>query len=282
MLKQKNQVRGLYKKYYSDKSVLYELVKLMKGRESSVLGVGFPPVRCMKIHSINFLESNFKAFNFWSRVYNIYTSIAKLEDMPTFSYAPPIRKKQQIMFNREFDNYVVGYDAPFDFDCDKDKIGTDDFDDMATMWDMKEVMAILDEYQVPYYVKCSGRGFHLEIPSEVMKLYCKDINQIPQTVGFMAKTLKGLLDLKTLDDSIYDSRRIWKTPYSLDVKSGNVALPLNKTQIDNFSWDMVKVDTVLRDGVRGRGLILFNDGTTEEMKKSITSFMNEIIYGKQE
>lgn len=260
-------------RYYNDISVLFEMIKVMRGRECSFLGNKEPPIRCMKIHSLKFMRSNFDAFNFKNRLYNIYASLARLENMPMFSYAPPERKLQQIEFNRNFNTYVVGYEGGLDFDADES-------DNMKAIWDMKDVIELFNKYKLPYYCKISGSGGHIGIPEFITKLLEPEITLIPNKIGVIGKLLKDLMALDTLDASIFDMRRIWKVDYSLDVKSGNVALPLDESQIKDFKWDMVTVDSVLGKGVRDRGRILHNSGTDEEYKERANKFVKEIVEGK--
>ena len=263
----------LKSRYYKEISVLFEMIKVMRGRECTFLGNQVPPIRCMKIHSLQFMRSNFDAFNFNGRLYNIYGSLARLENMPMFSFAPPERKLQQLDFNRSFTDYVVGYEGGLDFDAD-------DTDNMKAIWDMKEVLDLFEGYKLPYYCKISGSGGHIGIPDFITKLIEPELNFIPEKMSIVGKTLKDLMILDTLDASIFDMRRIWKIDYSLDVKSGNVALPLDRNQINNFNWDMVTVDSVLAKGVRDRGRILHNKGTPEQYKERVSKFVKEIIDGK--
>ncbi len=75
----------------------------------------------------------------------------------------------------------------------------------------------------------------------------------------------------TLDTSVTDIRRIWKMPYSIDIKTGNVALPLNDKQFNNFNFDMVKPENVI-DDIRDRGL-LEREGTSENLKSFLEDFL---------
>jgi hypothetical protein len=46
--------------------------------------------------------------------------------------------------------------------------------------------------------------------------------------------------------SVYDLRRIWKVPYSYDIKTGNICLPLTLNQLYNFDYSVVKPEAVLK------------------------------------
>jgi hypothetical protein len=239
-----------YKEYYANKEVLFEIVKQMQGREVALLGEQYN-VRCIKTHSIAYLESNFKAFSFFVRRYNIYISSAHYHNMPTFSYFPSTRREQSKDFNLNFSNFMVGYDFFIDIDGDPQKI-----DDALS--EARKIKMVFDEYKVPYSVKLSGKGFHFVIPSEFFSGILPDVKARNQVFKKLYIALKNLLDLKLADSTVYDARRVYKVAYSLDVKTGRVALPLTDWQIEHFHMDMVKPELVLAQGIRNRGLLTRN------------------------
>ena len=72
------------------------------------------------------------------------------------------------------------------------------------------------------------------------------------------KRLKTLFNFFTLDTNLYDLRRCWKVAYSLDTKTGYIALPLSDAEFVNFSYDIVKPENVLKMNVMNRGLLKRN------------------------
>ena len=203
-----------YNDYYKQKKVQFELVKNMKGREVSLLGEGVP-VRCIKAHNIGYLNSNFKAFRFFNTQYNIYSSLALLNNMPMFSYSPKTRRDQQDKFIIEFENYVTSYDVAFDFDSHHYTIE-------KCYNDVDKFCRMLTNSDVSFNLKSSGSGFHIGI----FPTTCRE--EVSGTIDFLKNSisvLKQVYRLDSLDSSVYDIRRLWKIPYSLDIRSGNVALP---------------------------------------------------------
>jgi hypothetical protein len=157
----------IYKNWYSREDVLYEIIKQLKARETMLIGFNKERtdefiIRCLKIHSTEYLKSNFNAFNFFERYYNIYRSVALLQDMPAFSFNMKERLQQQDTFNREFMKYVTGYDFVIDFDGDN--VSYDH------LWqEVYIVKDLFDDYGVSYILKASSsKGFHIEIPDRFL------------------------------------------------------------------------------------------------------------------
>ncbi len=263
--------------WYGQTAVQYEIVKALRGREASFLNPirtekGYP-IRCMKIHNVAYLASNMKAFHFFERPYNFYHSIALLKDMPMFTFHPFKRVEQQQEFNKNFKSFMVGYDLPLDFDIKNRSKVTSAVKEIIIL---KE--ELLDEFRLPYTIKSSGSGFHIEIPSEYLDGVTTDPMEKVKVATKVAENLKTFLSSEFLDLSIYDERRVWKTPYTIDVKTGNVALPLDDEQLERFSYDMLKPDAVLRNNLlRGRGMLLRNFTTAG--KDRFTKFYKEITEG---
>ena len=251
-----------YNKYYSRLDVLFEIIKTMKGREVAF----FRPdanFRGIKAHNISYLQNNMKGFHFNERITNIYNSVASVFNMPMFSYAPDKRSEQYAFFAKNFKNYFTDYDFCFDFD-NKDSL-KECHNETGIMKDL------LDEYNVPYYIKFSGNGFHIVISGEIIEA-SSPMDKL-KNINYYGTYLADFYGLQTMDASIYDIRRVLKTPYSLDFKSGNVALPLSDEEFKDFDLNLVKPENVMKMDLKYRGL-LTRKGTKEGFKK----FVNEVIY----
>jgi len=257
-------------KYYSDERVLYELVKNLKGREFCFLtpreiNENGGNYRGIKAHNIGFLKSNFDRFDFFKSTYNLYNSMAYLVEMPMFSYNMAKRKEQYMWFNKNFKDYFKEYDLGFDFD------NKGDFEMCYSEY--IEFKNILDEYKVIYHTKCSGSGFHINIPGEY--IVAKTLSEKVKQSALIANALKKDLGITTLNPEIINTRLIWKTPYSLDVKTGRIALPLDDNQAKNFDFDMVSPESVLSIKNLGfRGLL-----QREGNKDGFTKFVEDYVYG---
>ena len=263
--------------WYNQTAVQFEIVKALQGREASFLNPintekGYP-IRCMKIHNIAYFSSNANAFHFFERPYNFYHSIALLKDMPMFSFHPLKRIEQQQEFNKTFKTYMTGYDLPLDFDVKNKAKVTDAVKEIIIL---KE--ELLDEFRIPYTVKSSGSGFHIEIPSKYLDPVTTDPMEKVKVATTVATNLQAFLSSEFMDLSIYDERRVWKTPYSIDVKTGNVALPLDDEQLELFTYDIVKPSNVIKNNLlRGRGGLMRNE--SESGAKNFKKFYTEITEG---
>jgi len=283
--------------FYKCNPILFEMLKTLKARETAFLGSsidGASPVRCIKAHQVGYLESNFKSYNFYNRPYNVYISLALLQGIPMFSFAPVIRRKQQNEFNIKFKEYVYDYDLAFDFEGKASrKFGREeemDFyisvledenipyelidekrgyevickhqDIFNLCWrQVKRIKKSFDDYNVPYVLKFSGGGFHVRI----MGNYLPKGTSWEERVNFckdFASKIQSIFALSTLDMSIYDLRRVFKAPYSIDVKSGLVALPLNDFEFEsnnipsdyNYLCDPNRIIEI-KDKIKFRGLL---------------------------
>jgi hypothetical protein len=250
--------------YYSKIEVLFEIVKQMQGKEVAMLGDDYN-VRCIKAHNVSYLQSNFRAFNFAKRKYNIYISSAHYNNMPAFSYNPKERREQQKDFNERYQEYMTGYD----FFIDIDGIPTD-FN--AGYEEAKRIKELFDDYKVPYSIKLSGKGFHIIVPSEYMTNILPDSTKRSFELKKIFLEMRKVLNLKLADGSVYDNRRVYKVAYSLDVKTGRVALPLSDEQFNSFNLEMVDPKNVLIAGVRNRGLLIRNDGNSKGFEKFYKDF----------
>ena len=279
--------------YYIDR-VLFEIVKVTAGRELSFLGVG-NQIRCIKAHSISFLKSNLNWSGFYRLSLNMYYSLARLNGMPMFSFDMNRRKEQYKEFNEKFNDYVVGYDLGLDFDenciydrdskhrwCDKLGISIAGKytntcpkcphykSNYSTLYEEASILKeYFDKFKVPYGVRMSGSGIHFTVNHEYLP---KDVDGVKFCNQF-CEGLKTIFNFTTLDQSIYDWRRIWKVPYSIDIKTGNVCLPLSDWQFEHLSQDaeFLKPEKVLIT-VKNRGL-LERKGT----KENFNQFCEEYI-----
>lgn len=202
--------------------------------------------RCIKMHHITFMDASFQNFHFFDREMNIYFSLSTLKDMPIMSNWMQTRKEQQQIFNKEFYKYFLKYDMAFDFEGKKD---------YEQCWkDTNNLKTKFDTFKIPYTLNCSGSGFHIRIPEFFDLSLCNDEKKKKRLmvtnmdrINLIGKNIKDLLNYETLDTSIFDIRRIWKCPYSIDFKTGNVALPLNdmEFQMVENDLDYCKLESVM-------------------------------------
>jgi len=80
------------------------------------------------------------------------------------------------------------------------------------------------------------KGFHIEC--EAIALGINPTNELPKIFRYIATSIKNLLDLKSLDFSVYDMRRMWRLPGSKHQSTGLYKTLLSKeilfTNIENI------------------------------------------------
>lgn len=290
-----------FHRYYIDR-ILFEMIKNARGRELAFINDN-GAIRHIKAHAIHYLKENFEAFHFYDSPRNIYYSLAHLENMPMFSFVPQIRMVQQATFNENFMQYFKGLDFGMDFDekCKFDESHSQCLkhnkminkgicklcSDYQTNWntvyeDVAKTKYLFDDWGIPYQLKCSGSGFHINIEHKHFEK-CEDvIGRIKRLKGLTGEDRVAFLrwflcELSvinrstSLDTSVIDLRRIWKMPYSIDIKTGNVALPLTNEQFEHFNWDIVRPENVV-ETAKNRGL-LERPGNSENVVNFIENFM---------
>jgi len=262
-----------YDKY--TRILIYNIVSSLKGRETVLLGKSWA-FRGIKAHNKSYLDKNLNRFGFSKKEMNIYYSLARLKNMPQLGFNLKKRKKQRKEFFDNYGKYVEGFDIGLDFDNhDKSIKGL-----TKAFNDTKKIKDYFDNYKVPYELKCSGSGFHININSYVLDgLKEYELETISRKIKFYQSfvyQLKMIFNLETLDESICDLQRIWKVPYSYDIKSGNIALPLTDNQFSSMknSFDVVKPKNVIKNvKLFRRGLLERNSGNI----KGFISFCNDYI-----
>jgi len=244
------------KEYYMTRKVLFEIVKQMRFREGAYLQkmphekyVGFA-VRQINAWNIELTLKNFERFDFFKLPLNLYYSLAKYKQIPMASFEPTERKADYAKWAQEWKSQFIGMDFAFDIDNEG----------LKKAWeDAKKIKQFFDERNIPYTIAFSGsKGFHLEIPQENI-LDIKEPDEWLLAYQTLVSLIKKKLKVKSLDDTITDMKRIFKTKYSWDVKSGLICLPLNDTQFEEFNIEMAKPENVLALPNLGfRGLLLRN------------------------
>lgn len=264
-----------YEQYYLNSYVQVNLVQSAKFRETAFLNFdNLPNGRNIIVRDVMELLKNMKYYHFFSRKYNIYSSVARFDfakmrrdtGFPPFSFHPKIRATQRTQFNEIAKDYIIAYDLVLDFD-----IKNDNFDECYS--DVSLVKNQFDIKKIPYILKFSGNGFHIIIPNK----YLPERTDKPKFCKDFASEISQIYDLSTLDLSIFDARRVIKTPYSLDVKTGYVCFPLSNREFDTFSKDMC-----LPDNVMASNIFLKNSGIREGLSDAFRNYIKELEIGGDE
>lgn len=269
----KEEVIKKQQEYYDFLPALFEIVKCLYKRELSFISPKKLEdkrvvVRFLLALNINYLKKHLKWVNYDRKLLNMYQSVAKLNEIPVFSYnlSQRLEDPKYKEFNENYEKYVIGYDLFLDLD------GKEDFNKCYE--ETKEIKKLFDEYKLPYYIiNSSFKGFHFHIPCEYMPdVSIKELLEITYKIMY---NLKGIYSFSCLD-LLSDLKRICKVPYSM-VGDGSICLPLSDIMFDNFKSEMVSVDNVLHKiMIKNRGLLLRTHGLDfESLKLNVLKFIND-------
>ena len=204
--------------YYKAPPVLYKLGLRSKARELAFLGK--PSVRALKAHNSTYFSTHLTRFK---GVFNLYSSVASLFNMPMLSYNLGERLKEQQDFFKSYNDYVINYDLVFDFDSSNNiRVA---FDDCMIVRELLLTNGVACEM-----IFSGSKGFHLEVRN-LPEVKGEDFTSRVELFRRFAEFLKDNYKLSSLDLAVYDYARIWKIAYSIDHKTGLVALPLNSEEI---------------------------------------------------
>lgn len=266
--------------WYNRIDVQYELVKQTYLREFSLLVPSWisdplqkrTSTRNLKCHNVTHLKFLLKALDWRERelIFNFYYSLAR--------YQNGLPNQTMNMKNRNNDDWnlnhyktMIGYDFLIDIDA-----GSHD-----DIYHAKDSMLMITDYfnrfNVPYYVKFSGKGFHIIIPHNATPVKSFDVNEKNNVYFEFSSVAKLLYERfsEMIDTKIYDPRRLCKLSYSLAVYEDDifVCYPLHmRYDLENFNLDDYRLSKFDKS-IQRRGMKLFNpDGDVTNylvMKKNL-------------
>jgi len=262
--------------WYADIDVLFQIIASTMHRETCFIPyvdrVPKVPIRWLNASAIKFLLMHFKKYGFLRRDMNLYYSLARYDFLPSFSYNWTKKSVEQKSWMRLFHQHIIGYDLFTETDSDDLAIAHEH------TWMVRD---IYDKFRLPYRTSFSGsKGWHVVVPYAVFShlgvpIYVEEresdflgtVRECPMTIKDIAKKhdlvwlfkvinlrLKTLYSIDTIDDTINDIKRVCKVPYSWDVKSGNICLPLTDEQFTGFDISMVKPEQANKN-VKRRGML---------------------------
>lgn len=246
-----------YHKWISDPVIKFLMRPYLFNREFALLVPSFEDEQ-MKIRSTRMLNApNVQAIDFFYKVtglldrytfYNFYNSVAKYKDgIPKIPYNRDLRKSANSVWINSHWKSMSSYDLFIDIDGDIKII--DELKESALM-----VHEFLDHLNVPYYLRWSGNGFHFVIPYDLIVNDLFDIldstddrhfdpdndTNIYKTYGQIATYMSKYMT-ELIDPSIYDPRRLIKTPYSIvNCQDGfRICTPIKVPDLNKFCLDDV-------------------------------------------
>ena len=273
--------------YYKKKYVIYEILKNCTNRDFSALSNNKANIRGLKVSCIFDFDRVLKLMNWEKNKQNLYRSVATLKCLPKFTFNPKLRKSEtSVWYKEHYSEDVTDYDLLFDFD-------SNERDWKGLLDNVKALKEYLDDYIVPYYIIFSGnKGFQLVIPGEYLKIEnIEKGNVFPHKS--IAEIIKQRINLPLLDLANNGvNNRLCKIPYSLvlggckkelneeEIKDYNendmtIALPLSDEQLKNFSFEKMKLKTVINGIplIRRGNLERFSDLSLEQKRKNIQNFI---------
>lgn len=265
--------------WYSFIPVKFEMVKISQRREVAFL----KPVhiRGLNLWKIDHLQKYLDLANYEDKRPNMYISVARLNNIPIFTYNPAERQKEtSVWFRESYFKEVFAYDLFLDFDKED-----------GESWgpikaEVQKLLEWFEEFKVPYVLIFSGnKGFQVvidykylpeKLTFEVDERGKGKERSIYEFTKIFQEKLKEVFDLKHLDLANNGiPNRLRKLPYSL--VGDNVVLPLNDEDFRYWSIEKMHKDYVMKNAViKNRGLLERSYGlTTKQLKEDFLMFVKE-------
>lgn len=260
-------------KWYNFIPVKFEMLKQLQDKELCLIGQDKRDkklfLRFIVCHNIEMFNWIYDRLHLSKSERNLYHSVAIInKQVPILPFDLKKRRKSDEYkeFNENYEKYIIGYDYFTDFD------GKEDF--KACHDEAKIFKQILDSYEIPYYVlNSSKKGFHFVIPSEYFDIPIKERTQIFFDIS---NNIKAIYELKSMDISIFDLKRVKKLPYSY-VHDGSIALPLNDQQFEFFTGETADPEKIFKNIlIKDRGLLTRKyDKSKPELKENVKRFIED-------
>lgn len=269
--------------WYQRVFCIFELIKNLQGRETAFITnkgetENFLNVRYLYSASYDIFRKHIESLKFLDKNINVYRSVASVYGIPVSSYNLIRRKEEEEykFFDKNFDSHVTEYDLLLDLDFKECSTPSEAY------YQAKKVKDLLDSYKLPYGVwSTSLKGFHFWISGKYFQKENEDwLKKRLSLFQTLAYNIKGIYDVKCLDTSIFDSKRLSKAPYSF-VGDGSVCLPLDDKQFQDFFIDAEKVSgfrhVINIVHIKDRGLMLRNqDLSEEELRQNCLKFVKDL------
>ena len=257
-------------KWYSRNEVKFEIIRFTYNREFAMILPEYSIIeqvnkntRMLKVHNVQSFEYVlWKGLRMFERMlpYNLYYTLAKYKNgIPNQTMNLSARNNDEWTQSKSTEE-IISYD--FLIDIDARFHGNFDMAKDTT----KQIKILLDDCNIGYELRFSGRGFHFIIPNNLHLLDKKyslnpdDEMNIYQFYAHVAKMLNRLFS-EMVDYKIYDSRRLVKCPYSIANYKGScyVCLPIiSDKQFNDFKLKDAN-PTLWIGKVLNRASYFFND-----------------------
>ena len=191
-----------------------------------------------KVHDIHFLDFLIKVHKLEKENnYNVFTSLAEYnKGIPDHICG---EGKKLGSWRTDHWKHMASYYFFLDIDAD-------DFNEVAiALFSTRELLKLFDDDNIPYYVRFSGKGFHILIPEYAFGTHSRNPKDKYNIYNLYQKIADGLRD----DVSImidkrnkFDSFRKIKCPYTLSNYKDQqyLCMPLEKGHLRNFELGFMK------------------------------------------
>lgn len=253
-------------KFYTDKRVLYEIVKYLGNKELCFDS----KIRWLLAIKIDQLIYYFYFYKMFENLKTCYCGLSYFmrREPPPMNPREKTEWQQNYWASKDNPKYlelINGYDLGIDLDADTFK---------NAYSDAKKLFKFFERFNIRFSIWCSGKkGWHFKIPYEEFADLIKPFN-IDKTVEFcrfVALDLKDKLKLRKIDLIIYSATRFLKLPYSLDKRNKKCILPLEKEEFLNFKELYMDMNYCLsKDNLGYRGTY-FMDSNPKGFKEMINA-----------
>jgi hypothetical protein len=235
-------------KWYNRLDVLYKILPYLRDREFCLIrakneyGANIHAIRNLRVNNVQQLIKVYRWSNAKDKnvAMNFYYSVERYVDGLPYQTLN-IQKRNNKHWNATSHKHIDVYDWVIDIDC------LDHMDYKFGRYACIKITDLLDDHNVPYYLRFSGCGFHIVIDGMIIKdaLNVGREQFDPDSENNIYAYLKGytekIRDLFSdqVDSDIVDHRRVIKIPYSLAPYDYAVfvCLPIEKSKLPTYQLE---------------------------------------------
>ena len=238
--KKEYNIDEIYLKWYTDKRVLFQIVKYLGNKELC----WDSKIRWMYSNKIEYLLKYMYVYNFFEKPKIMYCGLSGFD----YRQSPPINPKEKVEWQNsywtsgksEYLNRINSYNFGIDLDGETFK---------DSYKDAKRLFNYLKKFNIKFSVWCSGKkGWHFIFPNDEFQFLIGNF-EIENAVIFcksLALDIRDKLKLKKIDLIIYSATRFLKLPFSIDTRNKRMIYPLNDKEFLNFKEEYMSMDYFLK------------------------------------